>query len=109
MGLTLVPLLVASITRYRRKIPNAAYTGGFALGVFTCLVWALSVYYLAMKWKSGVGFYSYMALFPAVLAAEAGLAGFVGLSSRWKAYPLLLAILGAFVALRIAIRYLTRW
>ena len=105
LALALALLLVAWVSPYRRVVPLRAYWWGFALGLLLSLVWwTLLVYGLHTleREEAYVAVTASITLPATVLGAEAGIAGFIALSTPWKICSLALAIVSGLLALTTA-------
>ncbi len=89
----LAVLLVATAIRGQRVLPCVVYLVGMATGSILALAFLISLHKAALAVR-GVGISRGALLLPAIALIEAGLSGFVGLTSSFRLAPLVLSLLG---------------
>lgn len=110
LALALSILLLTSLTRFAKATPLWLFRWAFGVGVAFSLGWlGLAIYGLRVQEAAQVGegaenvasLTAHLFLPPSILGAEAGLAGFIGLSKLWALPPLVYGVLSLLLALRI--------
>jgi len=104
LALALAPLLAARVSRYRQVVPLGAYEWSFAVAFALSLAWwGLLLYGFDVLTREGAwaAISAREGLPATLLAAEAGLAGFIALPTPWKSCSLAFAILSGLLLLAL--------
>ncbi len=107
LALALALLLMARAGPYRDLVALRAYRWIFTVGLlFSLGWWALLFCWLyasqGHEGPEGLTAFKANAILPvSILGAEAGVAGFIGLSMPWKLFPLAFGILSGFLTVMV--------